>query len=58
MLVARQDYFRLSAQGFLYLAVSQFGFARLCAFASLRKITFFVQQFSGKGAEPQRKTAK
>ena len=50
MLVARQDYFRLSAQGFLYIAVSQFGFARLCAFVSLREITCFVQQFSRKGA--------
>src|SRR5438105_4843315 len=30
----------------------------LCAFAALREIYFCVQQFSRKGAEPQRKTAK
>jgi len=38
--------------------VSQFGFARLCAFAALREIYSWVQQFSRKGAEPQRKTVK
>src|SRR5438067_632505 len=40
------------------LVVSWFGFACLCAFASLREITSLVQQFSREGAESQRKTAK
>jgi len=35
-----------------------FGFANLCALASLREPAFSAQDISRKGAEPQRKTAK
>jgi hypothetical protein len=38
--------------------VSQFGFAVLGAFASLREIAFSHTSFSRKVAKPQRKTAK
>src|SRR5437764_802074 len=38
------------------IALALFGFARLCAFASLRETTILHRTFSRKDAEPQRKT--